>query len=114
MLTHAPRWQSVVLRECWPSPTPPTALQTASRIPQQNGEVLAELERLRALPDPVAAARQQRDDALLDGQKFEQLIQSLQVRGVSARCGNSSVRQHLMCNIVSIRRRMTMQLTAQQ
>lgn len=48
------------------------------KLKKQNGEVLAELERLRALPDPVAAARQQRDDALLDGQKFEQLIQSLQ------------------------------------
>ncbi len=79
--------------------------------PQQNAEVLAELERLRALPDPVAAARQQRDDALLDGQKFEQLIQSLQVRGCWSHCGSYSFKLHARCSIASVGCRMTMPIS---
>ena len=41
--------------------------------------MLAELERLRSLPDPVVVAQQQREEQLVDMQKFEQLIQNLQV-----------------------------------
>lgn len=41
--------------------------------------MVAELERMRAEPDPVAAAAARRDEQVVDVQKFEQLIQNLQV-----------------------------------
>ncbi|PNW86849.1 hypothetical protein CHLRE_02g098300v5 [Chlamydomonas reinhardtii] len=48
------------------------------QLKRANAEVLAELERLRSLPDPVVVAQQQREEQLVDMQKFEQLIQNLQ------------------------------------
>ncbi|GFR50162.1 hypothetical protein Agub_g12327 [Astrephomene gubernaculifera] len=48
------------------------------KLRKANAEVLAELERLRALPDPVEEAQQRRAEQVADNEKFESLIQQLQ------------------------------------
>ncbi|KXZ44538.1 hypothetical protein GPECTOR_65g156 [Gonium pectorale] len=45
------------------------------KLKKANTDVLAELERLRSMPDPVLVAQQQRQEQMLDQQKFEQLAQ---------------------------------------
>ncbi|GFR50172.1 hypothetical protein Agub_g12338, partial [Astrephomene gubernaculifera] len=53
---------------------------SCEKLRQANAELLAELERLRALPDPVEEAQQRRAEQVADNEKFESLIQQLQAQ----------------------------------
>ncbi|KAG2483652.1 hypothetical protein HYH03_017455 [Edaphochlamys debaryana] len=77
------------------------------RLKKSNADAAAELERLRALPDPVVAAQAAREEQLLDGQKFEQLIQNLQglkqtlTRKLSEKKADLSARQDQIAGAVA-------------
>ena len=60
---------------------------------QANITVLAELERVRSEPSPLAAAQQRLAEHNVDADKFEKLIENLQV-GVCGGMGGRSCRQY--------------------